>query len=331
MEWGRPENFIWFWATPASALLFLLASWRKKRELARFGDPDLVGRLVQALDRRARLAKHALIFSALCLMVAALAQPHFRRSESKVERRGIDVIIAVDVSNSMLAKDIAPNRLEKAKLELAGLIDKLKGNRLGVIAFAGDAVIQCPLTLDRAAVKMLLSAVSPNIITFQGTDLGRAIAVSLQAFQDKTKDSKALILLTDGEDHGKETPQIVKRAKDAGVRIFTIGIGTSDGSPLPDEFGQGPKKDRSGKVILSKLGEPALQRIARDTGGAYFHSARGDLEAVGIERAISTIATKGFKSDWTVEYEENFRFFLLAAFLFLMTEMFLSEGRRSAR
>ena len=328
MEWGQPHHFVWFWAVGAAAGLFLLASWRKKRELARFGDPVLIGRLVQALDRRVRVAKRALVLTALCLMVIALAQPHFRKKETLVERRGIDVIIAIDVSNSMLAKDIAPNRLEKAKLELAGLVDKLKGNRLGIVAFAGDAVIQCPLTLDRAAVKMFLSTASPSLVTYQGTDLGRAIAASLQAFGDGSKDSKALILLTDGEDHGKETAQSVKKAKEQGVRIFTIGIGTLDGATLPDEQGRGHKKDRSGSVVLSKLDEGMLQRIARETGGAYSRSTKGDLEAENIRRSIERIATKGFQSDWSVEYEENYRFFLVLAVIFLLAEMALSEGRR---
>lgn len=328
MEWGQPQNFTWFWSVPAAALLFTLASWRKKRQLARFGDPLLVARLVQALNPALRLAKRALLLAALALMVTALAQPHFRKKETLVERRGIDVLIAVDVSNSMLAKDIMPNRLEKAKLELAGLVDALRGNRIGVIAFAGEAVIQCPLTLDRGAVKMFLSTMSPGLLTFQGTDLGRAIATALQAFQDKNKDSKALILLTDGEDHGKETPLFIKKAKEAGVRIFTIGIGTRDGATLPDESGRGHKKDQAGKVVLSKLGEEMLARIARETGGSYYRSEKGDLEAGRIRKAVDTIATKGFKSDWSVEYEENYRFFLIVAFLFLLAELVLPEGRR---
>ena len=330
MEWGQPANFIWFWAVIAAALLYMLESWRKKRELARFGDADLVGRLVQGLVPGIRLLKRTFILLAVCLIVVALAQQHFRKKETLVERRGIDVIIALDVSNSMLAKDIAPNRLEKAKLELAGLIDKLKGNRIGVIAFAGEAVIQCPLTLDYAAVKMFLSTASPNLVSFQGTDLGRAVSASVQAFQDKSKDSKVLILLTDGEDHNPETFSAVKKAKDSGVRIFTIGIGTPDGATLPDEFGQGHKKDKTGKVVLTKLGETTLQRIARETGGTYYRSAKGDLEADRIQKAVSGIATKGFKSDWAVEYEENYRFFLMIAFILLLVEIGLSEGKRSS-
>ncbi len=328
MEWGHPENFKWFWAVAAAGLLYTLEAWRKKRELARFGDLELVQRLVQGLKRGVRLLKTLLVLASLCMIVVALAQPHFRKKETLVEHRGIDVMIAIDVSNSMLAKDIAPNRLEKAKLELSGLVDKLKGNRIGVIAFAGEALIQCPLTLDYAAVKMFLSTASPNLVSYQGTDLGRAINASLQAFQDKTADSKVLVLLTDGEDHSTETAGAIKKAKSTGVRVFTIGIGTPDGATLPDEFGQGIKRDRTGKVVLTKLDEGSLQRIARETGGAYFRSAKGDLEGERIQKAVSSIATKGFKSSWAVEYEENYQFFLVVAYLLLLIEMGLSEGRK---
>jgi len=331
MEWGQVKNFIWFWVLPGAGLLFFLSHWRKRSQLGRFGDLDLVGRLVMSLNPGVRFTKRALVFSALFFFVLALGQPHFRKKETLVERRGIDVIIAVDVSNSMLAKDVAPTRLEKAKLELAGLIDKLKGNRIGIIAFAGEAVIQCPLTLDRGAVKMFLSTMSPNIISFQGTDLGKAIAAALQAFQDKDKDSKAVILLTDGEDHNSQTPALVKKAKDAGVRIFTIGVGTADGGTLPDESGRGHKKDRSGRVILSKLNETMLKQIARETGGIYFRSEKGDLEADKIQKQIDLIATKGLKSDWSVEYEENYRFFLILAFLMLLGEMMISEGKKTLK
>ena len=328
MEWGQVKNFIWFWMIPAAVVLFAFSHWRKKEQIKRFGDLPLVNRLLLSYSPAVRHVRRILMILALFFIVLALAQPHFRKKETLVERRGIDVIIAVDVSNSMLAKDIAPSRLEKAKLELSGLIDKLKGNRIGIVAFAGDAIIQCPLTFDRGAVKLFLSTMSPNLISFQGTDIGKAIAVSTQAFQEKEKDSKALILLTDGEDHNKETVNIVKKAKDQGIRIFPIGVATADGGTLPDEFGNGYKKDSSGKVILSRLGEPLLKQIARETGGVYFRSSRGDLEADKIQKQISQITTKDLKSDWSVEYEENYQFFLVLVFILLILEMTLSEGRK---
>jgi Ca-activated chloride channel family protein len=307
--------------------VFFLSSVRRKAGLKRFGDPALVERLVLSFSAMNRLWKRLLILAALACMVTALGQPHTRKKETLVERKGVDIIIAVDVSNSMLAKDIAPNRLEKAKLELAGLVDKLRGNRIGIVAFAGEAVIQCPLTLDYNAVKLFLSTVSSNLISFQGTAIGKAIGVSTQAFSEKEKDSKALILLTDGEDHDPDTKQDLRRAKAAGVRIYTIGIGTADGSTVPGDSG-GYKKDRQGQVVLSKLNESFLKQVARETGGLYYRSTRGELETDSLAREVGHIAQKGFSSDWSVEYEEDFQLLLVLALLLLMTELFLSERKK---
>ena len=293
--------------------------------MSRFGDLELVQRLVMSLSVAKRTWKRILVLLAVTAIVLALAQPHFRKKETKVERKGIDIVIAVDVSNSMLSKDIAPSRLEKAKLELAGLVDKLKGNRIGIVAFAGEAIIQCPLTLDTGAVKLFLSTVSPALVEFQGTDIGQAVRVATQAFEANEKDSKALILLTDGEDHSPQTSQFVKQAKEAGIRIFTIGIGTSDGSTVPE--GSGYKKDRQGQVVLSRLNESFLKKTAASTGGVYFRSSRGEVEAEHLARAISLMTQKGLKNDWAVEYEENFQFFLLMALVFLMAEMAVSERK----
>lgn len=329
MEWGQLKNFLWLWVVAGAAGLFFLAALRKKSELKNFGDLALVQRLVMSFHPGARRWKRVFILLALSSMVLALAQPHFRKKETRVERKGIDILIALDVSNSMLAKDIAPSRLEKAKLELAGLIDKLKGNRLGIVAFAGEAVIQCPLTLDRNAVKLFLSTASPELVEFQGTDLGKAISVATQAFQTEDKDSKALVLLTDGEDHNPETWQAVKRTKDAGVRLFTIGIGTLDGSTVPEAGGQGYKKDRQGQPVLSRLNESFLKKIARETGGVYYRSSRGELEIDRLARQIAQITQKGFKSDWAIEYEENYQFFVLLALIFLTAEMLVSERKNA--
>ena len=329
MEWGQLKNFIWFWAAPAALALFFLAHWRKKEELKRFGDLALVERLVMSFNAAARFWKRAFLLLALAGMVLALAQPHFRKKETRVERKGIDIILAVDVSNSMMAKDIPPTRLEKAKLELSALIDKLKGNRLGVVAFAGDAVIQCPLTLDRNAVKLFLSTVNPNLVEYQGTDIGKSMEVATQAFQTDEKGSKALIILTDGEDHNPQTPELIKKTKDAGIRIFTIGIGTPSGSTVPEATGQGYKKDHQGQPVLSRLNESLLKRIARETGGVYYRSSRGELEIDRLTRQIGQITQKDLQSDWAVEYEESYQIFVALALFLLATEMLVSERKNA--
>lgn len=330
MEWGSPGNFIWFWLALLAAGFFALNGWRRRSALARFGEPELVARLAGSLSYFTRFLKKALLLLVIVLMVLALAQPHFRKKETLVERKGIDIMIAVDVSNSMLAKDIAPNRLEKAKLELSTLIEKLKGNRLGVVAFAGDAMIQCPLTLDQNAVKLFLSTVSPSLISYQGTSLARAIQVSQQAFAEKEKEYKAIILLTDGENHEPDAETAATRASKEGIRIFTIGIGTPDGSILPTGYpGGGNKKDGGGRIVISKLNESLLKEIARRTGGAYFRSTRGEFEVDALVREVNAMKQKGFNSEWSVEYEENYQFFLILAFALLLIEMFLSERKRS--
>ncbi len=330
MEWGEIKNLSWLWALAAVTLVYFLSSARKKLEIKRFGDEELVSRLTTSFSPRMRLAKRVCMLLALLLIVVALGQPHLKTKEVTVERRGVDIMIAVDVSNSMLAKDIAPTRLDKAKLELSTLVDRLKQDRIGIVAFAGEAFIQCPLTLDKSAVKLFLSAINPNLIPTPGTALGPAIQTALQAFNAKEKDFKAIILLTDGEDHGSSPLAAARKAKAQGARIFTIGLGTPDGSTVPGgSAGKGFRKDRQGRVVLSKLDEALLKQIADETGGAYHRATRGELEVDRIAEEIRKMSQKGLKSEKTIEYEENFQYFLIPAFILLLAEMFLSERKKT--
>ncbi len=328
MEWGQAKNFIWLWVLPLVILFFYIAGLRKKSRMSRFGEVALIQRLVASFSPSKRFLKRSFLAFSVFFMVLSLAQPHFRTKEITVERKGVDVILAVDVSKSMLAKDIAPNRLEKSKLELTGLIERLKQDRIGIVAFAGEAYIQCPLTLDKSAVKLFLTTLSPDLIPLPGTAIGNAINASTQAFSEKEKEFKAVVLLTDGEDHGSNPLGAAARAKQNGVRIFTIGIGTPEGSILPgDAGGESFKKDRSGRAVLSKLDEPLLKRIAKETGGVYYRSSRGEIEVDRIVSEINKMTQKGLKTDKIIEYEENYQYFLILAFIFLMIEMFLSERK----
>ena len=312
---------------PLAALLFWFSSLRRRAQVKRLGEAALVGRLLSSFNPRLRLVKRALFLAALFFIVLALGQPHFRTKETLVERKGVDVMIAVDVSNSMLGKDISPNRLEKSKLELAGLIDRLKGDRIGIVAFAGDAIIQCPLTLDKNAAKLFLSTISTSLIPAQGTAITKAIDTAVRAFAGKEKEFKAVVVLTDGEDHEGDPLAAARRAKEEGVRIFTIGIGTSDGSTLPVEHGQGIKRDRSGQIVLSKLNEPLLENIAKITGGMYTRASRGEIAVDRIAGEIRRMTKKGLKKEKLVEYEENYQIFLLPAYLLLLVQWALSERR----
>ncbi len=329
IEWGVPLNFLWLWTVPALVVIFWVSSLRRKARVQKIGEAILVEKLMASLSFSKRFFKRTLIILSVLLMVLALCQPHFRTKETMVERKGVDIMIAVDVSMSMLAKDISPSRLEKSKLELSGLIDRLKGDRMGVVAFAGDALIQCPLTFDRNAVKLFLSTLGPNLISMQGTALGKAIQIANQAFPDSQKEYKAIILLTDGEDQEGNVLEVVRKAKESGTKIFTIGIGTPDGSTLPSEYGEGFKKNRQGQIVLSKLNDSLLRQIASETGGVYYRSSKGVVEADAIAGEIRKMSQKGFKKDLVIEYEESYQYLLIAAFILLLIQMALSERKSS--
>lgn len=329
LQWGHPENWIWLWLIPGLLVLFVLASARRAAALRRFGDKALLEKLALSLSHGARAIKHLLLLAAVAMTVFALAQPRIQKGETAVKREGIDVMIAVDVSNSMLSTDIAPSRLAKAKLELATLIEKLAQDRIGIVAFAGEAVIQCPLTLDKSAVKLFLSTVSPDLIPRQGTALANAIHVASLAFNEAEKDHKALILLTDGEDHEDKAVEAARQARKQGIRIFTIGIGTPDGSTVPQgNVGSGFKRSRSGEVVISKLNEEMLREIAAESDGFYYRASRGELELGRLVNEIRKLSQKSLQGGWMAEYHEFFQGFVALAFLFLGIELLISERKR---
>lgn len=330
LNWGMPHNFIWLWILPTLGAIYWLSNWRRKSQMRSFGDEGLMERLVSAFNPLARVLKRWALFFSILFIILALCQPHYKTREVLVERKGIDVVIALDVSQSMLSKDMPPNRLEKAKLELSGLIDRLKQDRVGLVAFAGDAYIQCPLTLDKSAAKLFLSTINPNLIPLPGTDIGKAMDRALMTFTDKDKKYKAIILLTDGEDHSAHVKEATNRAKDAGVKIFAIGIGTQEGSIVPsDTMNEGFKKDREGRTVLSKLDENLLKEITQKTGGVYYRSTRGELEVDHLLQELKFLGQKGLKQDKSIEYEENYQYFLVLALMMLLIEITLSE-RKSA-
>ncbi|MCG3176782.1 MAG: hypothetical protein MOGMAGMI_01746 [Candidatus Omnitrophica bacterium] len=331
MEWGRPENFIWLWAAPGLVAVYAFSAWRRRSQLGRFGDPALVRRLAASVDPLGRWVKRTLMVLVWLLVVLALCQPHWRKKEGLVEFAGADVFLAVDVSKSMLARDIAPTRLDKVKLELSGLIDRLKGHRVGIIAFAGDAYIQCPLTSDRQAAKLFLSTLHPNLVPAGGTRISRALDVALQAYGKGKDEPRALVVLTDGEELDGDPFREAEKAKQAGVRVYAIGIGTPDGSTLPaSENGSGVKRDASGQVVISRLNESLLKKLAQTTGGEYYRASARETEIESIARHIESTARGAKRSRWAVQYEESYQQLVLAALLLLWLEAVVSERRRVA-
>lgn len=316
---------------PLLGMFFWSSMRARKRALERFGDYDLVQRLSASVSARGRLAKGVLLMSAVGFSVLALARPQFGTRVETVRSAGQDIVVALDVSLSMMAEDVAPNRLERAKLEISRMLGRLEGDRIGLVAFAGDAFVQSPLTVDYGAAAMFLAAMEPDLIPVQGTNLGEALTVSLDAFEEGSRDHRALIVITDGEDHEGEVEAGVERAVDMGVRIYTVGIGSPEGVPIPevDVAGRrtGFKRDEDGNVVTTRLDETTLVQVAENTGGQYFRG--GDANALS-PLMDELLAREGRELDAreVTQFEEQFQIFLGLALLMLLAESVVPDRRR---
>jgi len=276
-----------------------------------------------------------LLLLGLSLIVVALARLQFGTHMELLQREGIDIVVALDVSNSMMARDMKPSRLEKARQEIRSIIDRLKGDRIGLVAFAGGAFVQCPLTLDYSAASFMLNAMDHNSVSRQGTSLTTAIEMSVSAFSQKEKKHKVLLLLTDGEDHEGGAIEMAERARKEGIKIYCVGIGSFEGEPIPilDRSGNqvGFRKDQSGEVIVSKLDEHTLQKIALATGGKYYHATAGEIELERIFDEISNIEKKELEGSLVTRYDDRYQLPLLLGIFLIVGEFFVPERKRRNR
>jgi len=302
--------------------------------MARFGNLDLVRKLSSSVSRKRQIMKAALIILGVFFMTLALARPQIGTRLEEVKRKGVDVFVALDVSASMLAEDIKPSRLDKAKHEISLFVDMLQGDRLGLIAFAGDAFVQCPLTLDYGAAKTFLDIMDPSLIPKPGTNLTAAIQMAMKNFESKERKYKVLVLITDGEDHGEDVMKMAEAADREGLIIYTVGIGSPKGVPIPIYDGGGNKefkKDRNGEVVLTKLDQLTLEKIALTTGGKYYQSVTGETKLEAIYKEISKMEKKELASMKFSQYEDRFQYLILVAIIFLVVEVLLSERVKKAR
>ena len=319
-------NFLWLLPLVMVALIFY--RHQKRRWLAQFAEEPLLPRLIGAEQRGGSFLKGLLLLSALGSMILALAGPRWGSHYQEVSRKGVDIMILVDVSSSMLVADIDPNRLERAEREILDFLRVVQGDRVGLVAFAGAAFVQCPLTLDYEALKIFLNELKPDLIPVPGTDLGAAIQAGLAAFNFTSATDKVILLITDGEDNEKHGLAATRKALDQGVKIFVFGMGEPAGGPVPAGDGKGGfKKDKDGKVVFSVLDESGLQKIAALTGGTYVRSVTGDLDLdiLYFDGIKSKTEAEILKSGKIKVHEERFTVFLLAAFLFLLVEGMISE------
>ena len=321
MRFGNPDYFNLLWLF-ILLIAFLVWSHKKKKQLIEvFLSRSLVSRLLDPLAWKRIKVDTILTTFAVFFLILTLTQPRWGYYWKDLTQKGVDIVIALDVSNSMLAQDIKPNRLERAKHKIADLLSMLEGDRIGLVAFAGTSYVQCPLTLDYSAARIFLNAIDTKLITVHGTAIGHAIRTSVKAFNKQDTRSRAIILITDGEDHTGDAIPSAKWAKEHETKIFVIGIGKEIGAPIPslEPTTSGFKKDKNGEVILTKLDEPTLQQMALKTGGSYVRSVTGDmdLQKVYLESIKHKVEKKEIKTERRRIWEERFQWMIFAALLCL--------------
>lgn len=333
-RFASPEWLLALILVPALAGGIWLSARRRRDLLAQFGDSALVARLADSVSGRARRIKAVLQMVALTVLVLAMARPQFGSRIETVRRRGQDVMVAVDLSRSMLAEDVTPNRLDRARLSILRLIGQLDGDRIGLVAFAGDAFVQSPLTTDYTAAAMFLNAMEPEMMPIQGTDLGEALRVSLDALDQGAREDRVLVLVTDGEDHEGSIDEQLQRAVTSGVQIHSVGIGSTEGVPIPGDGAQGGsqrfQRDEEGNVITTQLDEATLRALADASGGQFVRVAAGTTAFEDLVDEIARGEGDEVDSREITQFEEQFQLFLLLGFVLLFVEAVVHERRRIA-
>ncbi len=315
---------------PVLIILFAASlKWRKKA-IRLLGDSAVVNLLMPDVSTAKMKFKFIILLIALFLIISGLINPQMGSKLQETKRNGADVIIALDVSNSMKAEDLSPNRLGRAKQAIAKLLDKLEGDRIGIIIFAGEPYVQLPITTDYAAAKLFLETIDTDIIPTQGTAIGSAIRLSIESFGHDVGKNKSIIVITDGENFEDDAVKATQEAVEKGITVNTIGLGSASGSPIPiykNGTQTGFKKDKDGSTVVTKLNEEMLQQIAAAGNGAYIHASNSEIGLNLILEEINKLEKKTFASKMYSDYDDKFYFFLFPALLLLIIELFINERR----
>lgn len=331
MDFTRPNYLYLLILIPLAALLLAWAARRKRADVARLGTPALIAALSASVSETRRRWKTVLWFLALIALIVALARPRWGTQVQVTAQQGVQVMVALDVSSSMLAEDLKPDRLTRAKLTVEELMDRLGGNELGLVLFSGAAFVQFPLTADFNTARAFLDAANPGTISRPGTALEEAIRVALSGFPEEIASNRVILLLTDGEGHEGDPLDAAGAAAEAGVTIYAIGFGSPQGEPIPirDQSGAlaGYKKDATGQTVLSRLDETTLQGIVNATDGLYFRASAGGDEINAITDAVAALNTGELESQFETQGVERFEWFAGLALLALAAEFLIGERK----
>ena len=317
--------YLWLlWIVPLLIVVRFYVVWSRRRKLRRMGDPELLRRLMPGVSAVRSGWKFWLTIAALALMIVMLARPQMGSKVSNDKRNGIETIIALDISNSMLAQDVVPSRLEKSKMLVENLVDNFTNDKIGLVVFAGDAFVQLPITSDYVSAKMFLQSIDPSLISTQGTDMARAINLASSSFTQQQGVGRAIILITDGEDHEGGAEEAAKAARKKGINVFILGIGSTKGAPIP--VGQGEyMKDGSGNVVMSALNEQMCREVAQAGSGTYIHVDNSTDAQEKLNAELSKLQKGETQSVVYSEYAEQFQAFCVLVLLLLAVEACLLE------
>ena len=310
-----PLMFIAYW---------LMRRWRKRR-IARFGDPDLVSFLAPLVPRRKGWLKLTLLSLALLFFAIGMARPQLGAILKEKQVKGAEIMVVLDVSNSMLAEDYSPNRLERAKLAISKLVDELQGDRIGLIIFAGESFVQLPVTSDYVSAKIFLNSITTESVPVQGTAMGDAIRTAIKSFTSESENSRAIILITDGENHEDDPVSAAKDAVDMGARVFCIGVGSPEGKPIPVDGEL--LKDKDGNIVVTRLDEATLKEVASAGKGLYVRAGNTEFGLNPVIDEIRSLEEKDFQSVVFEEYDEQYMYFFAIALIFMLIEFMISDTR----
>ena len=327
------EEKIYFWlllAIPFIVLLYAMLMFWKKRTQRKFADKELLKKLSPNKSTSKGILKVLMLSLSVACFVIALVNPKIGTKLETVKREGVDVVFAVDVSKSMLAEDIAPNRLEKSKQLVTQIINNLASDRVGIIAYAGSAFPQLPITTDYAAAKMFLQSMTTDMISSQGTAINEAIELATTYYNDQDQTNRVLFILSDGEDHQGEIENIAEKAAEQGIEIYTIGVGTTKGGPIPikrNGIVQSYKKDQSGETVITRLNEETLKEIAEVAEGEYLKGNVTREVTEKVTEILQDMEKKEFESKQVADFKDQFQWFLGLGLLFLLLDILLLDRR----
>ena len=326
----EPIYFYFFAVIPLIIVVFLLVFWWKKRTQRKFSNPELLQKLAPNSSTFKSVLKLLFFSIGISFLILALVNPKMGTKLKTVKREGVDVVFALDVSKSMLAEDIAPNRLEKSKQIISKIIDKLGSDRVGVIIYAGNSYPLLPITTDHAAAKMFLQNANPDLVSSQGTSINEALNLAKTYYNNDEQTNRFLIIISDGEDHEEETKQIAQNIANEGVKVYTIGVGTEKGGPIPLKINGsliGYKKDRKGETVLTQRKPDILQGIAEAANGSYIDGNKTEKPVKTIEDVIANAQKSEFETKQFSDYKDQFQWFLGIGILFLVLDVFLFEKK----